>query len=348
MGLTQRYRRARPACHRPNLGEDHATRLGELVGPITAAGTVIFSRTATVGKSTILAVPMTTTQDFANYVCGPEVHNRYLMYLFRFMRGSWKQLMAGSIHNTVYMPVFKRLQVLVPPLPEQQAIAEALGDADALIEALEALIAKKRWIKQGAMQDLLTGQRRLPGFQGEWSNQALGALTPVLMGQSPPSSSYNRQGSGLPLVQGAADIVNRQAIRRVFTTEPQKIAPTGSILLTVRAPVGEVSLAGFEVCLGRGMCALSCQTGYLFHALVASEKRWASTSKGSTFDAVAGDDARKFSVAVPPTLDEQRAIAAVLSDMDAEIAALEAKLAKARDVKQGMMQVLLTGEIRLT
>jgi len=84
------------------------------------AGTVIFSRTASIGKSTILGRPMSTTQDFANYICGSELHDRYLMYLFRYMKGTWKRLMAGSTHNTIYMPVFKSLQILLPPEEEQR------------------------------------------------------------------------------------------------------------------------------------------------------------------------------------------------------------------------------------
>jgi type I restriction enzyme S subunit len=131
-------------------------------------GTVVFSRTATVGKATIMGGEMATSQDFANYICGPDICNRYLACLFRYMAPEWKRLMAGSTHNTVYMPVFQSLQVLLPPVIEQKTIAEALSNADALIESLEQLLTKKHHLKQGAMQELLTGKKRLPGFSGEW------------------------------------------------------------------------------------------------------------------------------------------------------------------------------------
>ena len=96
----------------------------------------------------------------------------------------------------------------IPPPDEQRAIAEALSDVDALLAALEALIAKKRAIKQAAMQQLLTGKTRLPGFSGAWTEKSLRDLATITMGQSPPSISYNLRGEGLPLIQGNADIDN--------------------------------------------------------------------------------------------------------------------------------------------
>lgn len=138
------------------------------------AGTVAFSRTATVGKCCVMARAMATSQDFACYVCGPSLNNHFLVYLFRGMDRVWRGLMAGSIHNTIYMPVFKALKIPLPPVKEQRAIATALSDMDALLDGLDRLIAKKHAIKQASMQQLLTGQTRLPGFSGEWEVKRLG------------------------------------------------------------------------------------------------------------------------------------------------------------------------------
>lgn len=125
------------------------------------AGTVVFSRTATIGKSTVLGRPMATSQDFANYVCGPKVHNHFLVALFRSMSRRWRSLMAGSTHNTIYMPVFQKLMIPLPCLKEQIAVVEILHDLDAEIAALETKMSKARQIKQGMMQELLTGRIRL-------------------------------------------------------------------------------------------------------------------------------------------------------------------------------------------
>ena len=237
---------------------------------------------------------------------------------------------------------------LPPTLAEQEAIAEALSDTDAHIESLEQLLTKKRQIKKGAMQELLTGKKRLPGFSREWKVKRLGDISEIVMGQSPNSAHYNNKGKGLPLIQGNADIYGRQTIRRVFTTEVTKRGQAGDILMSVRAPVGEISRAVFDICLGRGVCAIRYpENDFLYYALIAREPTWVKLSKGSTFDSVSSTDVNRFEIVQPTDETEQFAIASILSDMDAEIAAVETKLSKARQIKQGMMQELLTGWIRL-
>ncbi len=235
----------------------------------------------------------------------------------------------------------------LPPLAEQSSIAEALSDVDSLLTGLDRLIAKKRDLKRGAMQQLLTGQTRLPGFQGEWEMRQLGDVAEVVMGQSPSSSNYNSRGDGLPLIQGNADISARKTIRRVFTTQVTKRGRLGDLLVSVRAPVGEVARATFDVCLGRGVCAVRFPNDFLYHSLVYLEPAWAKHSKGSTFDSVNSADVKSVAIQLPMDANEQVAVATVLSDMDAELTALEARRDKTRALKQGMMQELLTGRTRL-
>lgn len=127
-------------------------------------GTVAFSRTATVGKCVILGRVMATSQDFACYICGPEVLNRYLLHLFRQMQSVWRSLASGSTHQTVYMPIFERLQVLLPPVEEQIRIADALDAADQALDSLRSVGAKQRNLKGGLMDDLLTGRVRVRDF----------------------------------------------------------------------------------------------------------------------------------------------------------------------------------------
>ena len=255
---------------------------------------------------------------------------------------------AGSAQMVVNLKDLNKLEIPCPPTAlEQEAIAEALSDADALIEGLERLIAKKRLIKQGAMQNLLPAKRRLPGFSEEWEVKSLGELVTIVMGQSPRSSSYNSQGDGLPLIQGNADIRDRKAITRTFTREVTKRGHIGDYLMTVRAPVGEIAVTDMDVCLGRGVCALRTNERIIYHIMVSKEPEWAKLSKGSTFDSVNGAEIRSFEVLCPADADERLAIARGFDDMDAEIQALETRLEKARQVKEGMMQNLLTGRIRL-
>lgn len=239
------------------------------------------------------------------------------------------------------------LVALPPTQVEQRAIATALSDMDALLDSLERLIAKKRNLKQAAMQQLLTGQTRLPGFHGEWEVKRLEEVAEIIMGQSPSSSNYNARGDGLPLIQGNADVANRKTVARIFTTQITKRGRAGDILMSVRAPVGEVSRATFDLCLGRGVCAIRYPNDFLYYSLIFLEPMWAKHSKGSTFESVSSTDVRAVELQLPSDLAEQTAIATVLSDMDAELAALEQRLVKTRALKQGMMQELLTGRTRL-
>ncbi len=244
---------------------------------------------------------------------------------------------------------------------EQQAIATALSDVDNLISSLEQLIEKKNAIKQGTMQELLTGRRRLKGFgEGkrykqtelglipeDWEVKTLENASNIIMGQSPSSKYYNTSGYGLPLIQGNADIENRKTIKRVFTSEVTKLVEKGSIIMSVRAPVGDISKAFFNACMGRGVCSFSYPNEYLYHYLIFVEKTWGQFSTGSTFDAINSSTVKGRKIMLPSSSKEQIAIAQVLSDMDSEIENLETKVDKYKQIKQGMMQNLLTGRIRL-
>ena len=312
------------------------------------AGSCIVSRDAGVGKSAILAEPMAVSQHFMAWNCGPRLSNHYLYFLLQAMKPELERIAIGNTIKTIGLPYFKALRIQLPSIKEQNSIASALTDIDQFIRRLERSIAKKQGIKQAAMQELLTGKRRLLGFEGEWEVKKLGDIAEITMGQSPSSYNYNKQGRGLPLIQGNADIKNRETVPRVFTTQITKRGFNGDILMTVRAPVGEVSRANIDVCLGRGVCAICFRSNFLYHFLVFLEPAWAKHSKGSTFDSVNAADIKAVDVHLPCDSLEQDAIAESLGEMDAELTVLEIRLAKAHAIKQGMLQQLLTGKIRLT
>lgn len=126
------------------------------------AGTVCFSRTATVGKCVIMAKSMATSQDFANFVCSPKLNNRYLLHLMRWMQPVWKQLASGSTHKTIYMPTFKALQIVLPPRADQDAIAECMDSFTASLEANNEALKVLCDKKTALMDDLLSGRVRVP------------------------------------------------------------------------------------------------------------------------------------------------------------------------------------------
>jgi type I restriction enzyme S subunit len=333
---------------------------------ILPKGTVVFSRTATVGKTTVMGCEMATSQDFANYICGPKLHNHFLVFLFRNMGRTWKSLMAGSIHNTIYMPVFKALQIILPPLHEQRAIATALSDVDALLGALERLIAKKRDLKQAAMQQLLTGNIRLPGFDGEWEFKALGDLGSTFGGLTGKTKADFGEGSGryITFMNVMNNVViNCDAFERVKVspTESQNRVMKGDLLFNGSSETPEeVALCSVlaedvpnlflnSFCFGFRFRE-AVETDGLFLAYYLRSKlgreMMKSLAQGSTRYNLSKVALLK-SLLLLPRISEQKAIAAVLSDMDAELASLEQRIAKTRTLKQGMMQELLTGRTRL-
>ena len=228
-----------------------------------------------------------------------------------------------------------------------------MSDADALIESLEQLLTKKRQIKKGAMQELLTGKKRMPGFSEEWEEKRLGEFVSIRNQKVLPSGvdldtpcvelDHIGQGNGRLLENSTAQ----------HSTSSKYRFFAGDILFgRLRSYLRKFWHADRD-----GICSteiwplmvdsVQAERGFLF-AIVQSDGfiATASISYGTHMPRADWDVMCSFSVRLPK-VDEQAAIARILSDMDAEIAALETKLTKARQIKQGMMQELLTGRIRL-
>jgi type I restriction enzyme, S subunit len=270
-----------------------------------------------------------------------------------------KDAMAGNAITRLTLDKIRKLQFPVPPLLEQRAIAEALSDVDALIGELDRLIAKKRDLKQAAMQELLTGQKRLPGFSGEWEVKRLGELADIISGGTPKTTepSYWNGGinwctptdiTGCP---GRYLVETERTISEVgLASCAAHVLPIGTLLLCSRATVGEVRIAGCEVCTNQGFKSLVCKEDinneFLYYKLLTMKQQIIERAIGSTFLEISKRETTALELRIPD-YTEQTAIAEVLADMDAEIAALERRRDKTRALKQGMTQELLTGRTRL-
>ena len=260
---------------------------------------------------------------------------RFISYLLRtidFKTHSGKSGVPGVNRNDLH-----EIDVPLPPtLDEQEAIAKALSDADALIESLEQLLAKKRQIKKGAMQELLTGTKRLPSFKGDWDFKPLGHALRVRHGRSQinvacPDGKYPILGSGGEIGRADSFLYDKPSVligRKGTIDYPQfASSPFWTIDTLFYTEIADDMSAKF-----------------LFYKFCTIP--WRSYNEASGVPSLNARTIENIEVRLPKA-DEQTAIATILSDMDEEIATLETKLAKARELKQGMMQELLTGRIRL-
>ncbi|OPY56603.1 MAG: Type-1 restriction enzyme EcoKI specificity protein [Pelotomaculum sp. PtaU1.Bin035] len=267
--------------------------------------------------------------------------------------------------TTIDQDILGKCLIDLPPLPEQRAIAAALSDMDGYIAALEQLIAKKRAVKQGAMQELLTGKRRLPGFSGEWVEKKLGDLFDITSSKRVFQSEW--RPSGVPFYRareiavlsekGSVDneLFISYEMYEQYTREYGSIQ-SDDVLITGVGTLGKVYVVkegdrfyfkdGNIIWLKSKHLINSnfLRQLYFTEAIISQVF---GTSGGSTVGTYTIKNANETIVPYPP-LDEQTAIAEILSDMDAEIDALTAKLNKLRNIKQGMMSELLSGRIRLT
>jgi len=244
----------------------------------------------------------------------------------------------------------------VPPLKEQRAIANALSDVDGLLSSLETLIAKKRAIKQATMQQLLTGKTRLPGFSGAWETKRLGEIFTIHTGSS--KSQYITPGGKYIVVDMGSVATDGQLIISKFTDYEGDFLKEGDLVMPkddigggkIIGKVAYIDANNLYV-LGDHVYALRLIAGLpKFFSYLINRYETNSSLKSKVGGSAQLGLSRKAveEQEIPiPTYEEQNAIASVLSDMDAEIAALEERRDKTIAIKQGMMQQLLTGRVRL-
>ena len=339
--------------------------LNSSAASLLPAGALLLCSRATIGEIKIAVSPVSTNQGFKSLVCKDRVLNEFLYYLLATLKPQMIERATGSTFLEISTRDIASIEVQLPSYDEQRAIAEALSDVDSLLEALEALIAKKRAIKQAAMQQLLTGKTRLPGFSGEWTklNMSHDSILKARIGwQGLTTIEYLVTGdyylvTGTDFANGRINWATCYFVSYSRFVQDRNIQLSkDDILLTKDGTVGKIGfvdfLPGFAT-LNSGIFVIRPKENaylpkYLYYILTSQnfDDFLTRLSAGSTISHLYQKDFSDFSFNVPP-MDEQLATVAILSDMDAEITALERRLVKNRAIKQGMMQQLLTGNIRI-
>jgi len=327
--------------------------------------TVLLSINGTIGNLALYrGEPVILGKSVAYLNIRDQIERTYLHHALQtdLVASQFNDGITGTTINNLGLGTIRNTQIPLPPLPEQRAIAAALSDADGLIGALDALIEKKRAIKQAAMQQLLTGKTRLPGFAGEWETKRLGDIGVFSKGRGIKRDDVS--DGGVPCIR-YGELYTRYynyvttPVSRIPMTVAQTALPikTGDLLFAGSGETAEdigrcaAYLGDEQAYVGGDIIVLtpsgqnSMYLGYLMNcSSVAAQK--ARLGQGDAVVHISATNLARVEINLPP-IDEQTAIATVLSDMDAEIAALERRREKAKQIKQGMMQQLLTGRIRL-
>lgn len=345
------------------------TKANQLEANLARPGDIVFTQRGTLGQVSIVPI-----EPFDRYLVSQSqmkvTVNRaiaeplFLYHLFQSTAG--QELICGSTIQTgvphINLGILRAMPIPLPPLPEQRAIAAALADVDALITGLDQLIAKKRDIKQATMQQLLTGQKRLPGFRGEWETKRLGSLGVFYKGSGVKKDEA--MSGDLPCVRYGEIYTHHHDVVRVFNSFiSSSVAATatplrmGDLLFAgsgeTKEEIGKTvafvhdceAYAGGDIVILRPEASDAVFLGYSLNS-APIQKQKATRGQGDAVVHISATSLADIELTIPP-LPEQTAIAEVLSDMDAEISALEQRREKTRALKQGMMQELLTGRTRL-
>lgn len=333
---------------------------------VLPTGSLLLCTRATIGDSKINNIPMATNQGFKNIIPYKETCIKYLYYLLQTKKKEMLEKATASTFAEISKSALCEIALQTPKRTEQEKIAEVLSDIDILIENLKKIITKKKNIRQGTMQILVTGKKRLKGFSGDWIkiNLSKNSRLKARIGwQGLTTAEYLDEGYSY-LITGT-DFKDGQIYWNGchfvdydrYAQDPNIQVSNGDLLLTKDGTIGKVAyVTGLKrpATLNSGVFLVKPITDaytahFMFYVLESSVFKdfLQQLSAGSTINHLYQKDLVKFELFVPPTKEEQDAIAGILFDMDSEIHKLEEKLSKVQKVKQGMMEELLTGKVRL-
>lgn len=242
---------------------------------------------------------------------------------------------------------YSEFEFLAPSLPEQTHLSLFFRRLDSQIAESRSVLEKSRQLKKAMLAKMFpangekTPKIRFKGFEGEWECRKLGDVVEIVMGQSPSSTSYTDNPSDFILVQGNADMKNGKVCPRVWTTECIRLGAAGDIVMSVRAPVGDVGKTDYDIVVGRGVCAIKGNE-FIYQTLckMKLDGYWNSLSSGSTFEAINSNDVKNSEILIP-IQEEQTAIGNFFRQLDETIALQSAEVEKLNQLKKGLLAAML-------
>ena len=312
-------------------------------------GDVITVHTGDVGTSAVITENEVNSIGFATIVTRPNpeiIDSNYLSsFLNTDIHKNWAASVSTGDGRTNYnLGDYYELIVPVPKLEEQRKIAQYVEHFNNLITLHQRKLEKTKALKSAYLAEMFPAEgervpkRRFAGFTGEWEDKNLEDVVIIIMGQSPSSASYTTNPTDYILVQGNADLKNHKVVPRVWTTQITKLAEKGDLILSVRAPVGDVGKTDFDIVLGRGVAGLKGNE-FIYQLLIKMKKDdyWGQLSTGSTFDSINSNDIKQARVLIP-SMSEQIKIGEFFNKLDDSIANQQQKLNKFKAMKQAYLQ----------
>ena len=283
-----------------------------------------------------------------------EVCHEYMLYMLNFsIYRRMYPYAEGTAQQVLSLKKLGQLKYSLPPVTEQRKIAEILATQDRAIELQGRKIEELKRYKKGCLERMFprNGQKvpekRFPGFTGDWEQRKLGDVVQITMGQSPDGSTYSDEPSDYILVQGNADLQNGWVCPRIWTTQITKKADAGDLIMSVRAPAGAMGKTAYNAVIGRGVAAIKGNE-FIYQLLVKMDTDgfWKTLSCGSTFESLNSDNIKNAEVKIPTTA-EQIKIGGFFQYLDNLITLHQRKLEEMKNQKKALMQLLLTGIVRV-
>ena len=304
------------------------------------------------GKVVITTKPTVTNQQINSIILDSEYDTGYIYYALKILGEELNYVSKSSTAvPIVNKSSFSNYVVKVPPLPEQKKIAEALSSIDDKIALNCEINHHLEQIAQAIFKSWFVNFEPWGGeMPSEWKNGTLSDIAIITMGQSPDGSSYNEEGFGAVFYQGRAEFGSRFPTCRLFTTHPKRMAKEGEVLLSVRAPVGDINVAYEPCCIGRGLASIHNKNypSFILYTLLALKQQLdVFNGKGTVFGSINKDDLSNVSVLIP-SMEAIRQFEEIVKPMDAQIKVNYSENVRLQIARDILLSLLLSGELSIS
>ncbi|MGB7291789.1 MAG: restriction endonuclease subunit S [Thermodesulfobacteriota bacterium] len=310
---------------------------------------LVVTRTG-VGKVGIATNDLCFSQDITGIICGKETYSEYLARFILSQENNLIRIQRGATIKGLTRTDIENLEIPLPTMPEQKRIAAKLQELMQEVErartACEQQLRASKALPSAYLREVFESEAAK-----EWERKRLGEVCEIIMGQSPPGSTYNKENVGLPFFQGKIDFGSISPIQSTWCSEPIKIARPDDVLISVRAPVGPTNMANQKCCIGRGLAAIRSKNNiepwFLLYLFRFVERNLSETygGRGSTFGAMNKEHLQDLDMLVPP-LPEQKRIAAELKEKMAEVEKLRRSIEKQLEAINALPQAVLRKAFR--